>query len=351
MVSRKVASAAISVALLGSVVASVLAVSAPAAFTAALSQVLLSSIVIMVLWLFAGVVLATLRLKLISADLGYRLSMRDAAVVLSVGQLAGNLFFQLAGQLIGRAAMLARVGVPPSASIIISGYERIFALVISMALAAVGSIYLFGQLTFDLNNGGLTLVKLGLGLTIATAAGAAVAWGRSAAAALRQLTLRSFLRALRSVAISLGIQLTTLAAYLAASRALAPHIDFFSLAAAASVIMFAASLPISFGGWGMREMSAIFALQAVGLSSASALLVALLIGVLSIAVVAATSGLLLLPTGRRRGRARRRRSPPPTTRWCSTGCCRLPPQRPCSSSSTCQPDAAISMSISLIRWY
>jgi hypothetical protein len=62
--------------------------------------------------------------------------------------------------------------------------------------------------------------------------------------------------------------------------------------------MFAASLPISLGGWGMREMSAVVALQAVGLPSASALLLALLIGVLSIAVVGATAALQLLPEPR-----------------------------------------------------
>ena len=46
--------------------------------------------------------------------------------------------------------------------------------------------------------------------------------------------------------------------------------------------MLAASLPVSFGGWGLRELSAVVALQAIGLSSASALLVALLIGFLSL---------------------------------------------------------------------
>jgi hypothetical protein len=76
---------------------------------------------------------------------------------------------------------------------------------------------------------------------------------------------------------------------------LAPNIGFAPLAAASLVVMFTASLPISLGGWGIREMSAVVALQAIGLSSASALLLALLIGVLSVVVVAAAAGLLLLP--------------------------------------------------------
>ncbi|MGI8526005.1 MAG: lysylphosphatidylglycerol synthase domain-containing protein [Pseudolabrys sp.] len=299
MLSRRTASTAMSVALLISVVISVLAVSAPAALAEALSQLVLSSVVVVVLCLTAGMLLSALRLKFISVDLGYRLSMRDAAVTLSIGQLAGNLFFQFAGQMIGRATMLARLGITPSASVIISGYERIFALVISVMLATGGSIYLFGRLSFDLQAGGMALIKLLLGLLAVTIAGAAIAWGSRARDALQQLTPAMCLRMLRSGAISLAIQLTTLAAYVIAGRALAPNIDFLSLAAASSVIMLAASLPISFGGWGMREMSAVFTLQAVGLPSASALLLGLLIGVLSIAVVAATAGLLLLPGTRR----------------------------------------------------
>ena len=64
--------------------------------------------------LLVGVALSSLRLKLITADLGYPLSFRDAAMTLSVGQLAGTAFFQLAGQLIGRSAVLSRRGIPPA---------------------------------------------------------------------------------------------------------------------------------------------------------------------------------------------------------------------------------------------
>ena len=41
------------------------------------------------------------------------------------------------------------------------------------------------------------------------------------------------------------------------------------------------------GGWGLRELSAVVALQLIGLSSASALVVALMIGLMSLAVLAA----------------------------------------------------------------
>jgi uncharacterized membrane protein YbhN (UPF0104 family) len=87
---------------------------------------------------------------------------------------------------------------------------------------------------------------------------------------------------------------TTLAAYVALERALAPHIGIVSLAAASCIVMLAASLPVSFGGWGLRELSAVVALQAIGLSAASALLTALLIGFLSLAVIAGTAVFIML---------------------------------------------------------
>ena len=153
-------------------------------------------------------------------------------------------------------------------------------------LAAGGAIYLFGALCFDLQAGGQSLIRLALGLTFAIGAGALLAWGRKIAAFLRSLTPAMLMRLLRSVAISAAIQLTTLAAYVILERQLAPHIGFASLIAASCIVMFAASLPISMGGWGLREFSAVVALQLIGLSSASALVIALMIGLMSLAVLA-----------------------------------------------------------------
>jgi len=283
---NRIAGMAVSVALLVCALLSVYAASEPNALHSAFSELLLSSAIAVVIFLAGGVLLASLRLKLISTDIGYPLSFRDAVVALSAGQLAGSVFFQLAGQLIGRGMVLSRRGIPASANIFISGYERFVALGVSLVLAAGGAIYLFGELSFDLQAGGQSLIRLALGLTFAIAAGALFAWGRKIAAFLRSLTPAMLMRLLRSVAISAAIQLTTLAAYVVLERQLAPHIGFASLIAASCIVMFAASLPVSMGGWGLRELSAVVALQLIGLSSASALVVALMIGLMSLAVLA-----------------------------------------------------------------
>jgi len=285
---------ALSVALLAGVFVLVLLNFDPKAIELVFSGDVFLSVVFVVIFLIGGVMLASLRLKLITSDLGYRLSFRDAAVTLSVGQIAGSFFFQFAGQLIGRGAVLSRKGISPAATVVISGYERVIALGTSLLLAGAGALYLFGTLSINMQTGGLSFVKLTLGLAVAFIAGAVLAWGRALVNVIRNLSAELLFGLLRSFLISLAIQVTTLAAYVALERALAPHIGIVSLAAASCIVMLAASLPVSFGGWGLRELSAVVALQAIGLSAASALLTALLIGFLSLAVIAGTAVFIML---------------------------------------------------------
>lgn len=237
--------------------------------------------------LLAGALLASLRVWMIARDLGYPLAMRDAVAVLSIGQLAGGLFFQLVGQLIARGALLARRGLPVSVTIVLTGYERIVALAVSLVLALAGSWLIFGRIALDMDHGGLEFAKLMTGLLLAIAAGAAFGWGRKAAASLTpRLSGTVALRACRSVMVSIAIQLCTMAAYVIAAKALQPDIPMADLSAAAAVVMLAASLPISLAGWGVREVSAVLALGAIGMPPEKALVVALLVGIGALVVVA-----------------------------------------------------------------
>ena len=232
--------------------------------------------------------LAVWRLKLIAQDLGYRLSIRDSVAALSLGLLAGTMFFQLIGQLMARGALLARRGMPVAATITLTVYERAAAAAVSLLMAVAGAWYVFGRVTLDMEHGGLVFLKIVAGLTLALSAGAWLAWGRKALEAAPRKLDRTFLMPIaRNVLISTAIQLATMAAYIAAAHALAPAAPLLDLAAAAAVVMLAASLPISLAGWGVRELSAVVALGAVGVPTDAALVVAVLIGVTSLLVVGA----------------------------------------------------------------
>ena len=235
--------------------------------------------------ILGGAMLASLRLKLIAGDLGYRLSFRDAVAALSLGQLAGIVFFQLAGQLLARGMLLSRRRIPVSGTIMVTGYERLAALAVSVALALAGAIYLFGGVTVDKAQGGTLIIKIVLGMAVVAATGAVFVWGRSLAANLPSISARALLRFGRSVALSVMIQLATMGAYVLLLRAVAPGIALGSLAAASALVMFAASLPVSFAGWGMRELSAILALGTLGVGAEASFAVAALVGLTAISVV------------------------------------------------------------------
>ena len=91
---------------------------------------------------------------------------------------------------------------------------------------------------------------------------------------------------LRAAVITILIQVTTMTAYLAAATSLSNSTSLSNLAAATTLVMFAASVPISLAGWGLREVSAVYALSAIGVPSQVSLVVALLIGFSSIVVMA-----------------------------------------------------------------
>jgi hypothetical protein len=231
--------------------------------------------------------LSVWRLQLIARDLGYRLTVRDAIAAVSLGVLAGSMFFQFVGQLLARGALLSRRGMPVAATITLTIYERAAAAGVSVSLAIAGGWYIFGRVTLDLEHGGLVFLKIITGLALALAAGALLAWGPGAIPTLRRVDPKIIVSILRNIAISAAIQLATMAAYVTVARAVAPNVAVVDLAAAASVVMLAAALPISLAGWGARELSAIFTLGAVGVSNDAALVVAILIGIVSLLVIGA----------------------------------------------------------------
>jgi len=240
--------------------------------------------------MFAGSLLAAWRFQRVAADLGYRLGFREAVSVYGCGQLAGILFFQLPGQLLARGAMLARCEIPVSGTVVITGYERLASLIVSLCLAGLAAVYLFGAIHLDLSAGGTDLINVMAGLMAAIVGGMIVGWGRAAVAVLPILDRFNPWLFLRTLALSLLIQLATMTGYILLVTSIEDGVPLASLAAAACLVMLAASLPISFAGWGVRELSAVVALSAVGVSAEASLVTAVLMGVISTAVI----GLLLL---------------------------------------------------------
>ena len=90
---------------------------------------------------------------------------------------------------------------------------------------------------------------------------------------------------IKIVAITFLAQLLVLSAFMIGAISLNPEIGFWSLLAAAAVTSFAASLPISVNGWGVREIAAIFAFGQAGMPPSAALAVSVMVGLCSTAVI------------------------------------------------------------------
>lgn len=222
---------------------------------------------------------AAYRFKVASSATGHRVRFREAMAGVSAGSLGGALFFQFAGQLMGRGLVMRGGRMPFAAIVAVTLYERIAAAALSGALALAGALYIFGRVYLDQEAGGLILVKIVCGLLAAASAGYALGYGKIARHALAPfLTVRLLVRSLQFAGLTLLVQLPTMAAYVIAAHVLSPAARIDELIAASAIVMFAASVPISFAGWGVRELSAIVALGAVGVAGHDALTAAVVIG-------------------------------------------------------------------------
>src|SRR6185312_4182581 len=92
------------------------------------------------------------------------------------------------------------------------------------------------------------------------------------------LSRQVVLRMLRIAGLTVLVQLPMMSVYVAIAHEFSPAMPIVDLAAASAVVMFAASVPISLAGWGVRELSAVVALGAVGMSTSGALATAIIIG-------------------------------------------------------------------------
>jgi lysylphosphatidylglycerol synthase-like protein/O-antigen ligase/polysaccharide polymerase Wzy-like membrane protein len=236
--------------------------------------------------LLANAFAAVFRFKVIASEINHPIGIRPAMAAVAAGSLAGALFFQITGQLMARGVIAGRGGMPFAAVVVITAYERITAAIISALFALGGAFFIFGNVYIDKSSGGADLIKIIGGLVAATSAGALLGYGRMAVRTITPLLTRHFVRrCLAVIGLTLLVHIPMQAAYVIAAHNLSPQTSVNDLIAASAVVMFATSVPISLAGWGMREMSAVAGLGAIGVSGHAALTTAVIVGLGSLLVV------------------------------------------------------------------
>jgi uncharacterized membrane protein YbhN (UPF0104 family) len=245
--------------------------------------------------LFAGLVLSSFRYQRILEGLGLRIPLRLAFHANLAGIIGGLVFFQLLGQTLARSAVLSRSGVGGSSVLVANVYERVTAFVPLFIMAVASALYLFGSISFDRVGGVPGLIKLMLALLLVALALAVFGCRRLFTLGLRRVMQgNNALGAIRVSGISVVLHASTVVAFTCLTRALAPDVPIADLVAASFIVMFAASVPISFAGWGVREISAVYAYGMLGIGADKALAVSILVGLMSLLLVSVLGVLSLV---------------------------------------------------------
>ncbi|MEK9970672.1 MAG: lysylphosphatidylglycerol synthase domain-containing protein, partial [Ferrovibrio sp.] len=118
------------------------------------------SIVAAAVLVLANSLLSLVRFRSVLRGLGFHPSWRSLFFAHSIGQVSNQFFLNIIGQSLSRAAALTADGVPFSASVIATYWERIQAAAVLFLLSLVSLWYLFVNIHFDLLPAGLSLLSL-----------------------------------------------------------------------------------------------------------------------------------------------------------------------------------------------
>jgi uncharacterized membrane protein YbhN (UPF0104 family) len=204
------------------------------------------------------------------------------------GQFASLFLISLIGQVAGRHWIFQRYAMPSVMVAALTIIERIAMLLVGGGLCLFGMARLFDDdkiLTFFEGSSFVLLFSTAfLGALVSLRVGESRFEKRLIAQTISNKSIGNFLEIGAITLLAYGL---VLGAFVLAGKALAPGAGFWDLLAAAAITSFAASMPISIGGWGVRELTAVFAFGQIGVPGSSAMAVSVLIGLCSTAIILA----------------------------------------------------------------
>ncbi len=233
-------------------------------------------------------------------DFGAKIGWLAAFRASVYSTISGLLFFQFVGQTLTRAVLLERLGVPGSSVMVMALYERGVTMAILILAALAGVFFLFEGISFEMQHSEYYLGRLFITLLIVFGSVGFFVFRREIALGLsRAGEWMIALKFSRVVAITAVTHFTTILSYAVIAQSLEPSIPFGSLFAAGAIISFIASLPISFAGWGVRELSAVFVFSSLQIDPEKALAISVSVGLLSTVALLSVAGATKIIAGSR----------------------------------------------------
>lgn len=253
-------------------------------------------------WVLAGILtllsanlfLVSFRYWRVLAHFGIAVPWKVASRACVAGHVAGLFVISLFGQVVGRQAVMQSFGVQPVVNASLAAYERTLLALISGVLGVLGGFYLLGnsviagffqrisivEISIAVLGGGTLSLWLGRSRFETKLVGQLFAWS-------------NFARVMLIAGLTLAGQFLMLGCFVLGIRAVSPDMPVASLFAAAAIISFAASMPITVNGWGVRELAAVYVLGKLGIPAADAVAVSVMIGLCSTLVILAAAPLSL----------------------------------------------------------
>lgn len=236
--------------------------------------------------LVVNLVVTSLRFGAVLHAFRFPVPQKDLFRTHIYSQIAGIVFFQIVGQTISRAALLKSWKVDAASSVVVSLTERAMVMAVSIAFCILGAAAILPKMTSVSDADNTYAIKFLLMLTTAFVACAFVAFPALSSRFIRQVFhLVDAKKMGQAVLATAGAQIAVALAYVVIASTVAPGISLGDLFAAALVVMFAASIPVSVAGWGIREISAVLVFRELGVPEDAATMIAVSIGALSLLLV------------------------------------------------------------------
>jgi uncharacterized membrane protein YbhN (UPF0104 family) len=233
-----------------------------------------------------NLVVVTLRLSRLLQYLHIKIPYSVAFKATLQGQFTSLFLISLFGQVAGRQLVLRHYGITSVFIAAVTTIEKFTLFIVGGFFCLLGASWLLGKQEVVGFLGKISFTQIVFVVILSFIASLYFGKSKFEARLLMGIGSRkSIAQFFKITFITALAQMLVLGAFVLGVMALAPDISFTNLLAAATITSFAASLPISVNGWGVREIAAIFAFGHLGVEPSSALAVSILVGLCSTAAV------------------------------------------------------------------
>ncbi|MSO69217.1 MAG: hypothetical protein EXQ98_02900 [Alphaproteobacteria bacterium] len=235
--------------------------------------------------ILANQIMSSLRFHYLASEFGVAQSLRRSFYVNTMSIVGGLAFMNFIGQGATRAALMADSRSVTSTVFLITAVERVSSLAMLLLLAIISTLLALGGLSIAEKPGTMLAVFVSI-LAFILVTATKLAFGRKQQRELRLIfSVAIGPLGWRILGITFAMHACMILAYLTVAANLIHAAFSAKLVAASTIVMMAASFPISFGGWGIRELTASYVFEAGNLPSEIGVTMGLTIGLLSLIAV------------------------------------------------------------------